>query len=133
MKPTDETEDFERIIQAAEALLSDSESPGEPEGPSDDIGLPTPRAETETEAKIGNAADAQAAVKQKLQDEYGDRVGVNISKTALESDGSDGSQLWAVEGDAEVRKGLFRKKRWHFTYFLDATEGKIRIVRSSKT
>jgi len=131
MKPTAETEDFERIIQAAEALSSDSESPSEPEGPSDDIDLPPPRAETET--KIGNAADAQAAVKQKLQDEYGDRVGVNISKTALESDWSDGSQLWAVEGDAEVRKGLFWKKRWHFTYFLDAAEGKIRIVRSSKT
>ena len=125
-----ELEDFEDIIRAAQALLSESESPPESKGPSRD--LETPAITEEIEPKIGNAADAQAAVRQKLQDEYGDKMKAAISKTALESDESDGSKLWVVEGDAEIKKRLFRKKKWHFTYFLDPAEGKIRIVRSSR-
>jgi len=125
-----ELEDFEDIIEAAEALLSESESPPEPKEPSRHI--ETPASTEEIEPKIGSAADAQAAVRQKLQDEYGDKMEVAISKTVLESNESDGSKLWVVEGDAEVKKRLFRKKKWHFTYFLDPAEGKIRIVRSSR-
>ena len=125
-----EPEDFEDIIEAAEALLSESESPLESKGPSRHIETPAPT--EEIEPKIGSAADAQAAVRQKLQDEYGDKMEVAISKTVLESDESDGSKLWVVEGDAEVKKRLFWRKKWHFTYFLDPAEGKIRIVRSSR-
>lgn len=125
-----ERDDFEDIIRAAKTLLSEDHSSPEPEGASDNIDLMT--SARETEPSIGSAADAQAAIREKLQEEYGERVAVNVLKTSLESDRSDGSSLWLVEGDAELKKGLFRRKRWHFTYFLDAAEGKIRIVRSSK-
>lgn len=130
MGPAVEPEDFEDIIKAAEALLSESESPPEPKGPSLDI--ETPAIREEIELKIESAADAQTAVRQQLRDEYGDKMEVAISKTVLESNKSDGSKLWVVEGDAEVKMRLFRKKKWHFTYFLDPAEGKIRIVRSSR-
>lgn len=125
-----ELKDFEDIIEAAEALLSESERPPEAKEPSRRVETPAPS--EEIALKIGSAADAQAAVRQKLQDEYGDKMEVAISNTVLESDESDGSKLWVVEGDAEVRKRLFGKKKWHFTYFLDPAEGKIRIVRSSR-
>jgi len=130
MEPTAEPDDFEEIIQAAEALLSKPEGSPEPETSS-------PHTETsaliaETAPKIGTATDAQETIKQKLRDEYGDKVEVSISNTTLESDESEGRRLWVVKGNAEVRRRLFRKKKWHFTYFLDAAEGKIRIVRSSK-
>ncbi len=124
-----EAEDLEDIIEAAEALLSDSESYAEPEEPSG--GIETGTSTEETEPEIGSAADAQAAIRQRLRDEYGAVAEVNISKTVLEQDESDGRELWVVEGDVEVRKRLFWKKKQHFTYFLDAVEGKIRIVSSS--
>ena len=130
MEPKDRKEDLKDIIQAAEALLSENDSSPEPMAHPQD--LEAEASTSETEPKIGNAADAQAAIRQKLQDEYGDKVEVAVSKAVLESNESDGGKLWLVEGDAKVRRGLFRKKKWHFTYYLDAAEGRIRIVRSSK-
>ena len=150
MEPTAEPEDFEEIIQAAEALLSKtgsslqpepssqhteaflpgSESSPEPELASRDAEAPPSTAKTEP--LIGTAADAQETVEQKLRDGYGDKVEVSISNTTLESDELDGRRLWVVKGDAEVRRRLFRKKKWHFTYVLDAADGKMRIVRSSR-
>jgi hypothetical protein len=125
-----EAEDFEDIIEAAEALLSESESYGEPEEPSE--GVETARSTEKAEPRIESAADAQAAIRQRLQDEYGGEAEVNITKANLEQDESDGRELWVVEGDVEVRKRLFWRKKQHFTYFLDAVEGKIRIVSSSR-
>ncbi|MCD6325598.1 hypothetical protein J7L97_04835 [Candidatus Bathyarchaeota archaeon] len=53
-------------------------------------------------------------------------------KTNLETDLADGRKLWVVEGEIKVRRWLFLKKSWHFTYFVNAEDGRILIMRGKR-
>ena len=85
-----------------------------------------------SEPGIRNALDAQGVVKRKLQDEYGRGADVSFSKTALETRVVNGRKFWVVEGNVKVRKKLFWKKMWHFTYYIDVDAGKISIMRGRR-
>jgi len=82
--------------------------------------------------KVQCPEEAQDIVLKKLKTGYGHRAEVNFLKTHLETDLSDGRKFWVVEGEVEVRRWLFLKKSWHFTYFLDAEEGRILIMRGKR-
>jgi len=82
--------------------------------------------------KVQSSEEAQAIIMEKLKAGYGRRIKVDFSKTELETDLADGKKLWVVEGYAQVKRWLFLKKSWHFTYFLDAENGRILIMRARR-
>jgi hypothetical protein len=43
-----------------------------------------------------------------------------------------GRRFWIIEGEATVRRSLFRKRMWHFVYYVDADLGKISMMRGRK-
>jgi len=81
---------------------------------------------------VQSPEEAQAIVLKKLRAGYGRRVEVNFLKTKLEMDSANGRKLWVVEGDIKVKRWLFLKKYWHFTYFVNAEDGRILIMRGKK-
>jgi len=62
---------------------------------------------------------------------YGNKVKVSFSKTEMETNAC-GRKFWFVEGEATVRRSLFRKKTWHFVYYVDADLGRISMMRGRK-
>lgn len=85
------------------------------------------------EHKVERAEAAQEIVAQRLRKEYGGRVEVSFSKTTQVTRETDNRRFWVVEGVSKERKMLFRKKTWHFTYYIDADRGKISIMRGRRT
>lgn len=82
--------------------------------------------------RVQSPEEAQDIVLEKLKAGYGRGMEVNFLKTELETDLADGRKFWVVEGELKVRRWLFLKKTWHFTYFVDAEEGRILIMRGKK-
>ncbi|HIE18269.1 TPA: hypothetical protein EYP75_00940 [Candidatus Bathyarchaeota archaeon] len=82
--------------------------------------------------KVQNPREAQDIIMKKLKAGYGRRVEVNFLKTKLETDLADGRKLWVVDGEIKVRRWLFLKKSWRFTYFVNAEDGRILIMRGKK-
>ena len=82
--------------------------------------------------KVQSSKEAQDIIMKKLKAGYGRRVEVNFLKTMLETDLADGRKLWVVEGEIKVRRWLFLKKSWHFTYFVNAEDGRILIMRGKR-
>lgn len=83
--------------------------------------------------RVQRPEEAQAIVLEKLKAGYGSRAEVSFFKTELEKDLSDGRKFWVVEGEVKVRRWLFLKRSWHFTYFLDAEKGRILIMRGKRS
>jgi len=82
--------------------------------------------------KVQSSKEAQAIIMEKLKAGYGRRIKVNFSKTKLETDLANGKKLWVVEGYVQLKRWIFLKKSWHFTYFLDAENGRILIMRARR-
>jgi len=81
---------------------------------------------------VQSSKEARDIILKKLKAGYGSKVKVNFSKIKLETDLARGRKLWMVEGDIKVRKWLFMKKSWHFTYFVDAEDGRVLIMRGKR-
>jgi len=82
--------------------------------------------------RVQRPEEAQAIIMRKLKAGYGRRAEISFLKTELETDLADGRKFWVVEGELKVRKWLFSKKSWRFTYFVDAKDGRILIMRGKK-
>ena len=82
--------------------------------------------------RIQSSKEAQAIIVKKLKAGYGRGIKVRFLKTELETDLANGRKFWVVEGDVKVRRWFFLKKSWHFTYFVDAEDGRILIMRVKK-
>lgn len=82
--------------------------------------------------KVQRPEDAKKIILRKLRESYGRGIEVNFSKIRIEMDLHSGRRLWIVEGDASVRRWIFIKKSWHFTYFIDAENGKVVIMRGKQ-
>ena len=79
--------------------------------------------------KVQSLEEAQEIVRRRVKAEFGSKVEVNFLKTTLETDLSNGKKLWLVEGNIQIRRWLFLKRVWHFTYFVNAEDGRILIMR----
>jgi len=82
--------------------------------------------------KVKRPEEAQTIILKRLRAGYGHRMQVDFLKTELETDLADGRKFWVVEGEIKVRRWLFRKKSWRFTYFVNAEDGRILIMRGKK-
>lgn len=78
-----------------------------------------------SDAKIQDATSAQAAARRHLEGHYGaDKIrGVSFSR-AWYSTGAR-RDVWEVEGDVEIKKGMFRKEHRHFKYQIDPDTGRV--------
>ena len=81
--------------------------------------------------KVQSHEDAMAIILERLRSSYGERLNVEFLRTKLETDLS-GRKLWVVEGIIHVRRWLFRRRQRRFTYYMDAENGKILIMRMKK-
>jgi hypothetical protein len=84
------------------------------------------------EDKIQSPEEARAIIMEKLREGYGRNVSVDFLRSELETDLSDGRRFWVVEGRVHIRRWFFIRKSWHFTYFVDARDGRILIMRVKK-
>jgi len=82
--------------------------------------------------RVQRSEEAQAIILEKLKAGYGPKAEVSFLKTELETDLTDGRKFWVVEGEVKVRRWLFLRRSWHFTYFLDAEKGRILIMRGRR-
>ena len=82
--------------------------------------------------RVQSSKDAQAIILEKLKAGYGRKIRVNFLETNLETDLASGRRFWVVEGEIEIRRWLFLKRSLHFTYYLDAEDGRILIMRGKR-
>ena len=82
--------------------------------------------------KVQSPEEAQDIIMKKLKAGYGHKAEVNFLKTNLETDLANGRKLWVVEGEIKVRRWFFLKRSWHFTYFVNAEDGRVLIMRGKK-
>jgi len=82
--------------------------------------------------RVQRPEEAQDIIVKKLKAGYGRGMKVSFLKTELETDLADGRKFWVVEGELKVRRWLFLKRSWRFTYFVDAEDGRILIMRGKK-
>jgi len=83
-------------------------------------------------AKILSPEEARAIIGERLRSSYGKKLNVEFLRAELETDLADGKRLWVVEGVIHIRRWIFRRRRRRFTYYVDAENGKILIMRMKK-
>ena len=81
--------------------------------------------------KVQSREGAKATVLKRLKSSYGERLNVEFLRAELETDLS-GRKFWVVEGVIHIRRWLFRRRHRRFTYYVDAENGKILIMRMKK-
>ena len=81
--------------------------------------------------KVQSRDEAKATVLERLKSSYGGKMNVEFSRAELETDLS-GMKFWVVEGVIHIRRWLFRRRQRRFTYYVDAENGQILIMRMKK-
>ena len=81
------------------------------------------------EVKVHSPDDAQAIIMKRLRASYGRGIHVEFLRSKLETDLADGKRFWVIEGVVHIRRWLFMRRSFYFTYFVDAGDGRILIMR----
>ena len=81
--------------------------------------------------KIEDATSAQSAARRHLEGQYGtDKIrGLSFSRTWLSVGPT--REVWEVEGDVEVKKGMFGKEHRHFKYQIDPDTGRVSDLKDN--
>lgn len=75
--------------------------------------------------RIDDAVSAQAAVRRHLEAQYGADKIHNISFSRSWFNPGTTMEVWEVEGDITIKKGLFSKEHRHFKYQIDSATGRV--------
>ena len=81
--------------------------------------------------KVQGREEAKAIILERLRSQLRQETERGVLRAELETDLS-GRKFWVVEGIIHVRRWLFRRRRRRFTYYVDAENGKILIMRMKK-
>ena len=78
-----------------------------------------------SEFKVEDATSAQSAARRHLEAHYGaDKVRSVKFTRAWYATGAR-RDVWEVEGDVEIKKGMFSKEHRHFKYQIDPDTGRV--------
>jgi len=77
------------------------------------------------EVRIRDATSAQSAARRHLEAQYGADKVVNIKVTRCWYSTGTRMDVWEVEGDVTIKKGLIRKEVRHFKYQIDPVTGSV--------
>lgn len=77
------------------------------------------------EARIKDAVSAQSAVRRHLEALYGTDKIVAVKFTKVWYSTGAKMDVWEVEGDVTIKKGLLAKETRHFKYQVDPTTGSV--------
>ena len=76
-------------------------------------------------ARVDDASSAQAAARRYLAAQFGQKKVKEVSfSRAWYSTGAQ-KDVWEVEGDVVVKKGLFGKENLHFKFQIDPETGRV--------
>ena len=78
-----------------------------------------------SEIRIEDAVSAQAAVRRHLDAQYGSDKIKNISFSRSWFNPGPHLEVWEVEGDIIIKKGVFSKEHRHFKYQIDSISGRV--------
>jgi hypothetical protein len=77
------------------------------------------------EVRIEDATSAQAAARRHLEAHYGADKILDIRFTRTWYATGAKRDLWEVEGDVKLKKGVFTKEVRHFKYQIDPETGRV--------
>jgi len=75
--------------------------------------------------RIDDAVSAQAAVRRHLEAQYGTDKINNISFSRSWFTPGTTMEVWEVDGEVIIKKGLFSKEHRHFKYQIDSSTGRV--------
>ena len=75
--------------------------------------------------RVEDATSAQAAVRRHLEAHYGADKIVEVKFTRTWYATGAKRDLWEVEGDVKIKKGIFGKEIRHFKYQIDPETGRV--------
>jgi len=78
-----------------------------------------------SEGRITDATSAQAAAKRHLEGHYGADKLRGVVFTRCWFNPGTSMEVWEVEGDVELKKGMFGKEYRHFKYQIDSAQGRV--------
>jgi hypothetical protein len=78
-----------------------------------------------SKSRVGDAIDAQAAARRFLASLYGLKKIKEISFSKAWYQTGSLRDVWEVEGDAVVKKGLLSREQKHFKIQIDPTTGQV--------
>jgi hypothetical protein len=77
------------------------------------------------EARVGDATSAQAAARRHLEAHYGANRILNVRFSRTWYATGSKRDVWEVEGDVTLKKGLFGKEVKHFKFQIDPETGRV--------